>query len=122
VTAAVWTVRLSATASVDFHDILGWTARRFGTDQALAYAETLAEALAALTEGPDIIGTRVRDDIGADIRTLHVARNKRRGRHIILFRIGRETDHPVIDVLRILHDAMDLARHVQRGETREAER
>jgi toxin ParE1/3/4 len=121
VTAAVWTVRLSATASVDFQDILQWTARRFGTGQALAYAETLADALAALTEGPDIVGVRRRDDIGADIRTLHVARNKRRGRHIILFRVGGEADRRVIDVLRLLHDAMDLARHLPPDETDDVE-
>jgi toxin ParE1/3/4 len=112
VTAAVWTVRLSATASVDFEDILGWTARRFGADQALAYAETLAHALAALTEGPDIIGARMRDDIGANLRTLHVASNERRRRHIILFRVDSEADRRFIDVLRILHDAMDLTRHI----------
>jgi len=68
----------------------------------------LAAALARLERGPSIAGVRQRDEIGAGLRTLHAGR---RGRHIILFRIGSEPDR-TIDVLRIPHDAMDLARHV----------
>lgn len=41
--------------------------------------------------------------------SLHVARRNRRGRHFILF---RATEAGQIQVVRILHDAMDLARHI----------
>jgi toxin ParE1/3/4 len=44
--------------------------------------------------------------------TLHVARKRRRGRHFILFRADTNPNRGLIDVLRILHDAMDLERHV----------
>jgi toxin ParE1/3/4 len=108
VTRRNWTVRLSDTAATDYDDILRWTARRFGATQAAAYGGLLAAALARLERGPAIAGVRQRDEIGADLRTLHVGH---RGRHNILFRIGSEPDR-TIDVLRILHDAMDLARHV----------
>jgi toxin ParE1/3/4 len=110
VTRRAWTVRLSDTAESDFDDILRWTMRRFGAIQAASYGELLGTALARLERGPMIAGGRQRDEIGAGLRTLHVGR---RGRHIILFRIGGEPDR-TIDVLRILHDAMDLARHVAR--------
>ena len=103
-----WTVRLSDSAEADYDDILHWTVRRFGVMQAGAYGELLAASLARLERGPAIAGARQRDEIGAGLSTLHVGR---RGRHIILFRIGSESDR-TIDVLRILHDAMDLARHV----------
>jgi plasmid stabilization system protein ParE len=43
------------------------------------------------------------------LHTLHVGR---RGRYIILFRIGAEPER-TIDVSRILNDAMDLARHAR---------
>jgi toxin ParE1/3/4 len=108
VTRRGWAVRLSDTAEADFDDILRWTARRFGSTQAAAYGELLASTLARLERGPAIAGARQRDEIGADLRTLHAGR---KGRHIILFRIGSDPDR-TIDVLRILHDAMDLVRHV----------
>lgn len=113
-----WVVRLSATAEADFRDILDWTSRRFGQDQTLIYAETLSDALAELTAGPSIAGVRARDEIGRGILTLHVARNGNRGRHFILFRRGPDRSKPTIDVLRILHDTMDLRRHLPPDEGR----
>jgi toxin ParE1/3/4 len=108
VTRRNWTVRLSDTAEADFDDVLRWTARRFGVTQAASYGDLLATTLARLERGPSIAGARQRDENGPSLRTLHVGS---RGRHIILFRIGSEPDR-IIDVLRILHDAMDLVRHV----------
>lgn len=107
-----WTVRLAAAAQSDFRDILGWTVAQFGQPQAQAYAETLASALEALAAGPTVIGARARDDIAKGLYTLHVARGGRKGRHFVLFRIGSESGREVIDVLRLLHDAMDLQRHL----------
>jgi len=39
-------------------------------------------------------------------------RQGRKGRHIVLFRVGPDQDREAIEVLRILHDAMDLQRHL----------
>jgi toxin ParE1/3/4 len=108
VTRRNWTVRLSDAAEADYDDILRWTARRFGARQAAAYGGLLAASLARLERGPTVTRVRQRDEIGAGLCMLHVGH---RGRHNILFRIGSEPDR-TIDVLRILHDAMDLARHV----------
>ena len=107
-TRRTWTVRLSNTAEADYDEILHWTAKQFGAAQATSYATLLAEALARLEHGPTITGARQRDDIGARLYTLHIGRP---GRHIILFQIG-STRVETIDVLRILHDAMDIVRHV----------
>ena len=52
------------------------------------------------------------DDIARGLMTLHVARYGRKGRHFLLFRLGAEQEALCIDVLRILHDGMDLQRHV----------
>ena len=43
---------------------------------------------------------------------LHVARHGRKGRHFVMLRIGQDQRGEVIEVLRLLHDAMDLPRHV----------
>lgn len=110
--ARFWTIRLSASAAADYREILRWTVKNFGTAQARIYADTLASALRALRAGPAIIGVKERPEIGSGIRTLHVARNGRKGRHFVMFRISRDQERKGIDVLRLLHDSMDLERHL----------
>ncbi|WP_072819856.1 type II toxin-antitoxin system RelE/ParE family toxin [Modicisalibacter ilicicola] len=107
-----WTVRLTKTAEEDFQGIAAWTARHFGKAQARIYAETLTAAITALTSGPDVPGVRARDDIRKGVRVLHVARRGRKGRHFLLFRVGEDAIGRRIEVLRILHDAIDLPRHL----------
>ena len=113
---AVWSLRLAETAEADFAAIIAWTAEQFGVAQARVYTEIVHAALIALRDGPGIPGVKRREEIGRDLCTLHVARNRRRGRHFILFRVRVDERPPRIEVLRILHDAMDLARHLP-GET-----
>lgn len=107
-----WTVRLSAVAEVDFRQILRWTVDHFGSVQARVYADTLSSALKALSAGPSVTGVKERPEIGSNIRTLHVARNGRKGRHLVMFRVAGAQESKVIDVLRLLHDSMDLERHL----------
>lgn len=107
-----WRVRLTAAAEGDFRGILLWTVARFGEAQARVYAETLSRALEALADGPMVVGSRARDEIAKRLFTLHVAREGRKGRHFVLFRVMRDQGENTIEVLRLLHDAMDLPRHV----------
>jgi len=105
-----WTVRLTAAAERDFESIVAWTNEQFGSRQARTYAEQLISTLIRLTEGPGIIGAKARNDITEGICTLHMGS---KGRHFVLFRStataqGRRS----VEVLRILHEAMDLARHL----------
>ena len=107
-----WQVRLSARAETDFQNILRWTRERFGEQQAYLYAETLSAALEALTDGPNILDARNRDDISEGIFSLHVARPGRKGRHLVLCRVAETAEIPTIDVLRLLHESMDFPRHL----------
>jgi toxin ParE1/3/4 len=107
-----WTIRLTAAAEADFHEILRWTLAQFGEAQARVYAETLSAALNDLAAGPTVTGARERNDIAEGLSTLHVARKGRKGRHFVMFRIGHDQGRGVIEVLRLLHDAMDLQRHL----------
>jgi toxin ParE1/3/4 len=107
-----YSVRLTAAAEANFKNILHWTVEQFGQAQARSYAKTLSSALEILVDGPTLVGARTRDDIAIGLFTLHVARRDRRGRHFLLFRTAKNEGQSVIDVLRILHEAMDLARHV----------
>ena len=107
-----WRVRLTTTAESDFRNILRWTAERFGHAQARVYSETLKRAIQALDHGPHVAGSRQRDSIAEGLMTLHVTRYGRKGRHFVLYRIGSPSEPPTIDVLRLLHDSMDLVLHV----------
>ena len=104
-----WRLRLSEPAEHDFRAILDWTAENFGRRQASVYRRTLIAALAALHDGPDVPGSVVRDEIQPGLRSLHVARKGHRGRHFVLYRTATGT---TVEVIRILHDAMDLARNM----------
>ena len=110
--AAEWNVRLTAAAESDFRQIVRWSARQFGEIQAETYARTLSSAIEALAGGPETVGVRRREDIGRGLMSLHVARNRRKGRHFIIFRTLRVGEDRFIEVLRLLHDAMELARHL----------
>jgi len=104
-----WRIRLSEAAEQDLVALLQWTAEAFGIRQAQVYRDTLIAALVALSDGPNVPGSRPRDEILPGLRTLHVARGGRRGRHFVLYRVS---DGDSIEVVRILHDAMELARHL----------
>ena len=107
-----WTIRLSAAAEADYRQILRWTVDNFGSAQARNYADTLSSAPKTLGADPSVMGVKERPEIGNDIRTLHVARNGRKGRHFVMFRVGSIDGRDVIDVLRLLDDNMDLERHL----------
>jgi toxin ParE1/3/4 len=107
-----WRVRLSEPARDDIREIFRWTAERFGGAQADAYGELILTGLDRLRQGPRTVGARARPDIAQGFYTLHISRNRRRGRHIILFRLAQEQGQPIVVVGRILHDAMDIVRHL----------
>ena len=104
-----WGVRLGAVAELDFANILKWTTENFGARQSRIYRDTLVRAIAELANGPDVAGSKARDEIVPGLRTLHVARHGRRGRHFLLYRI---VEGRIIEIGRILHDQMDLPRHL----------
>lgn len=86
-----WRVRLGAAAEVDFANIVKWTAENFGTQQARVYRDTLVQAMGELSEGPDIVGGKARDDVMAGLRSLHVAaRSPRKPLFDVPGRAGRD--------------------------------
>ncbi len=111
-----WRIRLTTAAEVDFQNIVRWTSERFGEAQARQYAETLTRAIESLAAGPDVPGSRKRDEIAEGLMIVNVARRGRKGRHLVLYRVDRQEERPVIDVLRLLHDSMDPIRHVETGD------
>ena len=104
-----WDIRLGAEAKKDFTRILEYTSDIFGQRQSDIYKTLIQESLAALMAGPSAPGSVARDEIRPGLRSLHVARRGRHGRHFIIYRAASDN---FIVVLRILHDAMDLVSHI----------
>ena len=105
-----WRVRLGAAAELDFANIVKWTTETFGARQSRVYQKTLVQAIGELAEGPDVAGSKARDEIMPDLRTVHVARHGRRRSHFLMYRVAPKT---TIEIVRILHDRMDLRRHLR---------
>ncbi len=108
-----WRVRLGAVAELDFANILKWTTENFGARQSRVYQGTLVQAIGVLADGPDVAGSKARDEIMPGLRTLHVARHGRRGSHFLMYHSVPER---TIEIVRILHDRMDLQRHIPFGD------
>ena len=107
---SAWSVRLVAASEQDYLEVIKRSANDFGTRQADEYAQTLALAIDALREdGPETLGVKEREEIGPGVFTLHGARHRRKASHFLVFRV-REIR--TVEILRILHDRMDLARHM----------
>jgi toxin ParE1/3/4 len=105
--APTWRVRFGAAAELDFANMVKWTAENFGARQSRVFRDTLIRAIRELGEGPDVIGSKARNEILPGLRTLHVARRGRRGSHILIYRAEPQS---MIEIVRILHDSMDLQR------------
>ena len=60
-----WQLRLTRAAEDDYRNILRWTLEQFGEAQARLYAETLTRTIESLAAGPEVAGSRRRNDIAA---------------------------------------------------------
>lgn len=103
-------VTLTRLAEADFFKIIRWTADQFGAQHARYYSDTIRHAVIALEAGHPIDG-RQRSELGHNVVTLHVARQGRKGRHLLVFRVDEQTSS--IEVLRILHDSMGFERYLE---------
>ena len=111
-----FTLKLSAPAQDDLIRILAWTQQAFGDVGRVRYESLIGTALIDLRKDPGRTGVRQRPDIGKGVRTYHLASSRKRvgsseqvakPRHFVLFRVSGQ----VIEVARLLHDAMDFTRH-----------
>ncbi len=89
-------LRLTAQAQADISDILDWTGQHFGDAAQDRYEQLLSRALEGLEEDP------LRHS-KADIGVAHP-------RHLIVYQLQQGD---VVNIVRILHDAMDFERHTQ---------
>lgn len=98
---------ISAAARRDIRQALDHSGRRWGAAQRQRYRTLIGDSLKALLADPEHPASRARDEITPGIRTYHIARPGRPGRHLIVYRVGTDRE---VQVIRVLHDAMDLER------------
>lgn len=91
---------LSPAAQVDIEEIFDFTYERWGFDQAEDYAHELRRAIERAATNPRI--GRSCDEIRLGYRKLSV------GSHTLYYRLVDDA----IDIVRILHQRMDIDRHL----------
>ena len=97
----------SPRARRDITDVLRYTSDRWGTAQALEYRALIEEALVAIANDPHRGRSRV--DVRPGILAFHIRQRGRPARHIVFYRLGAEG---TVELVRVLHDAMDFERHL----------
>ncbi|MCY7355758.1 MAG: type II toxin-antitoxin system RelE/ParE family toxin [Lysobacter sp.] len=111
--------RLAAAAQSDIVQLLAYTQRSFGVAARQRYQTLLLTALRDVAAEPERIGSVARSELGEQVRSYHLRHSRdraanadgfvRRPRHLLLF---RWTQPELIDVARVLHDAMEIERHL----------
>lgn len=111
--------RLSAAAQADIVAILAWTDEQFGEAARLRYQALIVAALRDIADEPDRPGSIARPELGAGVRSWHLRLSReraapgpvRRPRHFFVYR----AEPGLVVIGRVLHDAMELARHLDAG-------
>jgi toxin ParE1/3/4 len=111
--------RLSEAAENDIIEILVWSQTQFGEAARLRYQQLILAGLNDIAADPSRPGSIDRPELGDGVRSWHLRNSRdrarraegvvRRPRHFIIYRAI--VAHIVIG--RILHDAMELERHMR---------
>jgi len=108
-------LRISHPARLDLEHVLAISVERWGDVGAARYRALLSAALHAIASAPDGPTTRDRGRVLPGIRSLHVRHVRREHGvrepvHIIYYR-ARGT--ALVEVVRVLHERMDPAQHLE---------
>lgn len=111
---------VSNPARRDIKDVLVWSIERFGDRAAERYRDLIAKAIELVAAEPDRSGSRKRSDLPGDYRLYHLrncaelARTEtgvvKEPRHFVVY---RPLSGGGSEIVRVLHDSMDLKRHVE---------
>ena len=112
-------VRITLPARNDIANVLAWSNRHFGSAGRRRYEALITTALQDLAEDWQRPGSAERLELGRTYRIYHLRHSRMRARtkdgvvrsprHIVVYRWSAGD---VLVVLRVLHDATDLERHV----------
>ena len=91
---------LTEAALADLQSISAYTLEKWGGEQEVRYIQQIWRRLDFIRTTPNI--GRLREDLFPGCRLVA------EGKHVILFRRKRES----VEVIRVLHSAMDFRRHI----------
>ena len=97
----------SPRAKRDIIEVLEYTKERWGKAQGREYGELIKEALVAIANDPQ--RGKSRDDVRSGILAYHISQRGRPARHVLFYRIGTTG---TVEIVRLLHDAMDFEQHL----------
>jgi len=108
--------RLTEAAQSDIIAILAWSHERFGSEARRRYEALIAAAIRDAAERSDGGGPTARPELGEGVFSWHLAQSRSRSdggmvhrpRHFLICR----RDGDLLVVGRVLHDAMELRRHL----------
>lgn len=113
--------RLTHAAQEDIESILGWSHEQFGAEVRQRYEALIVAAIRDAADADVGGGGISRPELGEGVFVWHLARSRthgtgarvRRPRHFLVCR----RDGDVLVVGRVLHEAMDLQRHIDSRRT-----
>jgi toxin ParE1/3/4 len=108
-------LRVAQTARRDIAQVLAWSEANFGPGARIRYEALISAAMRDAAADPVGPSAAARPELGPDVYTRHLARSRAsaqgrpvgKPRHFLVYRV--EPDRIVVS--RLLHDAMDIARH-----------
>lgn len=108
--------RLTHSAQSDIVAILAWSHERFGAETRRRSEALIATAIRDSAERRDDVGHTPRPELGEGVFSWHLAQSRSRSsggmvhrpRHLLICR----RDDDLLVVGRVLHDAMELRRHL----------
>lgn len=108
--------RLTHAAQADIVSVLAWSHNQFGEEARKRYEALITTAIRDAATRSDDVGRMVRPELGDAVFSWHLAQSRTRSlggrvhrpRHLLICR----RDGDVLVVGRVLHDAMELRRHL----------
>ncbi|MBI2824359.1 MAG: type II toxin-antitoxin system RelE/ParE family toxin [Planctomycetia bacterium] len=121
-------VIISPAAGRDIESILAWTHEEFAEKARLRYEALLIQGIVDVSENPHRAGSHDRPEVAPSVRTYHLwhCRNRvaesigrvKNPRHFLLYRVHGDGQ---VELGRVLHDSMDIDRHLPKEYHGEAE-
>ncbi|CRM24561.1 Plasmid stabilisation system protein [Pseudomonas sp. 24 E 13] len=111
--------RISDAARGDIVDILRHSQMQFGESARKRYQTLILTTLQTLAKTPHHVASRARDEIAPGLRSYHLSHSRQHAnprhatvknpRHIVFYRLAHDK---AVEVVRCLHDAMDVQLHL----------
>jgi len=109
--------KLTSTATADIEEILERSEAEFGTAARFRYVRLIKAAIVDVSENPNRVGSRLRLELGREIRSWHLRLSRERARtntgivkeprHFIFYRLRAG----IVVIVRVLGDRQDARRH-----------